>query len=39
MVVGEEIELALDAEAILLDDLEKTGAIEYYRTRGIYKDC
>jgi polyisoprenoid-binding protein YceI len=31
VVVGNEIELTLDAEAILLDDLERTGAIEYYR--------
>jgi hypothetical protein len=30
-VVGNEIELNLDVEAILLDDLERTGAIEYYR--------
>ena len=31
VVVGNEIELNLDVEAILLDDLERTGAIEYYR--------
>ena len=31
VVVSNEIELALDVEAILLDDLEQTGAIEYYR--------
>jgi polyisoprenoid-binding protein YceI len=31
VVVGNEIDLVLDAEAILLDDLERTGAIEYYR--------
>jgi polyisoprenoid-binding protein YceI len=31
VVVSEEIELTLDVEAILLDDLERTGAIEYYR--------
>ena len=31
MVVGNDIELTLDAEAILLEDLEQTGAIEYYR--------
>jgi polyisoprenoid-binding protein YceI len=31
VVVSNEIELTLDAEAILLDDLEATGAIEYYR--------
>jgi len=32
VVVSNEIELALDVEAILLDDLERTGAIDYYRT-------
>jgi polyisoprenoid-binding protein YceI len=32
VVVGNEIELALDVEAILLEDLERTGAIEYYRS-------
>ena len=32
LVVSNEIELVLDVEAILLDDLERTGAIEYYRT-------
>jgi polyisoprenoid-binding protein YceI len=31
VVVGNEIELMLDVEAILLADLERTGAIEYYR--------
>ena len=31
VVVSNEIALALDVEAILLDDLERTGAIEYYR--------
>jgi polyisoprenoid-binding protein YceI len=31
VVASDEIELALDAEAIRVDDLEKTGAIEYYR--------
>ena len=31
VVVSDEIELTLDAEAILLDDLERTGAIDYYR--------
>jgi hypothetical protein len=29
--VSSEIHLVLDAEAILLEDLERTGAIEYYR--------
>ena len=32
VVVSNEIDLALDLEAILLDDLEHTGAIEYYRS-------
>jgi hypothetical protein len=31
-VVSNEIELVLDVEAILLDDLERTGAIEYYQS-------
>jgi polyisoprenoid-binding protein YceI len=31
LVVGNDIDVTLDAEAILLDDLERTGAIEYYR--------
>ena len=31
VVVSNEIRLALDIEAILDDDLEKTGAIRYYR--------
>jgi len=31
VVVGHEIDLNLDVEAILLDDIERTGAIEYYR--------
>jgi polyisoprenoid-binding protein YceI len=31
VVVSNEIELILDVEAILLDDLERTGAIAYYR--------
>ena len=30
VVVGNEIDLTLDVEAILLDDLERTGAIDYY---------
>ena len=34
VVVSNEIELILDAEAILLEDLERTGAIEYYRRTG-----
>jgi polyisoprenoid-binding protein YceI len=31
VVVSNEIELEFDVEAILLEDLERTGAIEYYR--------
>jgi polyisoprenoid-binding protein YceI len=31
VVVSDEIDLVLDVEAILLEDLEHTGAIEYYR--------
>jgi polyisoprenoid-binding protein YceI len=31
VVVSNDIELVLDVEAILLDDLERTGAIEHYR--------
>ncbi len=31
VVVSNEIELVLDVEAISLEDLERTGAIEYYR--------
>jgi polyisoprenoid-binding protein YceI len=30
VVVSNEIDLVLDVEAILLDDLQRTGAIEYY---------
>ena len=31
VVAGDEIDLFLDAEAISVEDLERTGAIEYYR--------
>jgi len=31
VAVSDEIQLNLDVEAILLDDLERTGAIGYYR--------
>jgi polyisoprenoid-binding protein YceI len=31
VVVSNEIDVNLDVESILLDDLESTGAIEYYR--------
>jgi polyisoprenoid-binding protein YceI len=30
-VVGDEIDITLDVEAIALEDLERTGAIDYYR--------
>jgi hypothetical protein len=30
VVVGNEIELILDVEAIPLDDLDRTGALDYY---------
>ncbi len=33
VVVSDEIEVVADAEAILGEDLERTGAIEYYRSR------
>jgi polyisoprenoid-binding protein YceI len=36
-VAGDEIDLVLDVEAIHEDDLEKTGAIEYYRNTGAMK--
>jgi polyisoprenoid-binding protein YceI len=32
VVVSNEIDVVLDMEAILLEDLERTGAIDYYRT-------
>jgi polyisoprenoid-binding protein YceI len=32
VVASNEIELSFDVEAIALDDLERTGAIEYYRS-------
>ena len=35
VVVGNEIELALDVEAIALEDLERTGAIEYYADHAV----
>ena len=31
VVASNEIELTFDVEAILLDDLQRTGAIDYYR--------
>ena len=35
VVAGNEIHLTLDVEAIDLDDLERTGAIDYYRGRAV----
>jgi polyisoprenoid-binding protein YceI len=32
VVAGNDIDLILDVEALNLEDLERTGAIEYYRT-------
>ncbi|HZC14023.1 MAG TPA: YceI family protein, partial [Thermoleophilaceae bacterium] len=34
VLVSNEIHLTLDVEALLLEDLERTGAIEYYREIG-----
>jgi polyisoprenoid-binding protein YceI len=34
VVASNEIDIVIDVEAILLDDLEATGAIEYYRGIG-----
>jgi polyisoprenoid-binding protein YceI len=34
VVVSNQIDVTLDIEAILLQDLEKTGAIDYYREIG-----
>jgi hypothetical protein len=31
VVVSNEVAVTLDVQAILLDDLERTGAIAYYR--------
>ena len=33
VVASNEIDLTLDVEAILLEDLKRTGAIEYYRAQ------
>jgi hypothetical protein len=30
VVVGNQIDVILDVEAVLLSDLQRTGAIEYY---------
>jgi polyisoprenoid-binding protein YceI len=35
VVAGEHIDLFLDAEAVALEDLERTGAISYYRERPL----
>jgi polyisoprenoid-binding protein YceI len=34
VVASNEIDIVIDVEAILLDDLEATGAVEYYRDIG-----
>ena len=34
VVAGKDIEITIDVEAIRLEDLERTGAIEYYREAG-----
>jgi len=34
VVVSNRVAVTLDVEAILLDDLERTGAIEQYREAG-----
>jgi polyisoprenoid-binding protein YceI len=34
VVASNEIEIVLDVEAMLLADLERTGAIDYYREQG-----
>jgi polyisoprenoid-binding protein YceI len=39
VVVGNQIELVLDLEAIRLEDLEATGAIEYYREASRSPHC
>jgi hypothetical protein len=39
VVASNEIDLTLDVEAIDLDDLERTGAIEYYRTTEPPETC
>jgi polyisoprenoid-binding protein YceI len=39
VVASNEIDLTLDVEAIDLDDLERTGAIEYYRTTEPSETC
>jgi polyisoprenoid-binding protein YceI len=38
VLVSNEIYLTLDVEALLLEDLERTGAIEYYREIGALPD-
>jgi len=32
VVVSDEVQVAVNVEAILKEDLERTGAIEYYET-------
>jgi polyisoprenoid-binding protein YceI len=38
VVVSDEIAITLDVEAILLEDLRRTGAIDYYRQDERYRD-
>src|SRR5262249_49179321 len=34
VTAGTQIDIVIDVEAMLLDDLERTGAIDYYRQAG-----
>ena len=34
LTAGAQVDIVIDAEAMLLEDLERTGAIEYYRQIG-----
>ena len=34
VVVSNNVKVTLDVEAILVEDLERTGAISYYRSEG-----
>jgi polyisoprenoid-binding protein YceI len=34
LTVGSHVDIVLDVEAMLLEDLERTGAIDYYRQTG-----
>jgi polyisoprenoid-binding protein YceI len=39
VVASNEIDIVIDVEAILLDDLEATGAIDYYRDIGALREA